>query len=121
MRKLLIAVKSETLAAALTEDLQNRYCIYSCSTGPNALSLIEAVHPDALILYLSLPDMDGLTVLQKAKYKPPIILAITNLMNEAVMQTAVNLGIKGVAIIPCTIKCITDGLARIEKLPTQED
>lgn len=120
MRKLLIAVSLDCMLETLIKELHSQYHIYRCSTGVEALSLLETVRPDTLIIYLSLPDMNGLTVLRKAMYKPPIILAISNLVNDFVMQTAVNLGVQGIVLIPCTIKYIVDSLTQIEKLPTLE-
>lgn len=120
MRKLLIAVSLDWMLERLTKELQSQYHIYSCSTGEEALSLIETVRPDTLIIYLPLPNMDGLTVLRKATYKPPTILAISNLVNDFVMQTVINIGVQGIVLIPCTTKYIIDSLAQIEKLPTLE-
>ncbi len=120
MRKLLIAVSLGWMLESLTKELRSQYHIYSCSTGEEALSLIETVRPDTLIIYLPLPGVDGLTVLRKAGYKPPTILAISNLVTDTVMQTAAKLGVQGLVLIPCTTKYIIDNLAQIEKLSTLE-
>lgn len=118
--KLLIAVKSEIIADSLASAL-SMYDIHICDTGPDALAMLETHRPDALILDLTLPIVDGLTVLRKTGFRPRIILALTNLVNTAVLQAATDVGVQGIILIPCTIKHIIKQLnALIEKAPSAE-
>lgn len=118
--KLLIAVKSEIITDSLASAL-SMYDIHICDTGPDALATLETHQPDALILDLTLPVIDGLTVLRKTSFRPRIILALTNLVNTAVLQAATDVGVQGIILIPCTIKHIIKQLnALIEKAPSAE-
>ena len=112
MAKLLIAVKLEIISNILAETL-TQYEVHCCGTGADALALLESLRPDILIVDLSLPVVTGLTVLQKTRYKPPIILALTNLAAESVLQAAANAGAQNVILIPCTIRHI---IAHLEDL-----
>lgn len=118
--KLLIAVKSEIIADSLASAL-SMYDIHICDTGPDALAMLETLQPDILLLDLSLPIMDGLTLLRRSCYKPMYILALTNLATPAVLQAAADAGVQDMILIPCTIRHILEHLdALIEKAPSAE-
>ena len=118
--KLLIAVKSEIMTELLVSSL-SMHDVHTCDTGPDALAMLEKYRPDALILDLTLPVMDGLTVLRKTTYRPHSILALTNLATPAVLQAAADAGVQDMILIPCTIRHIIEHLnALIEKAPSTE-
>lgn len=112
MAKLLIAVKSEVLAAALAEELTG-HSVCVCHTGKQALATLETQQPEILILDLSLPWVSGLTVLQETRYKPPVILALTNILGDAVIQAAANAGAQDILLLPCSVERI---LRRLDAL-----
>ena len=118
--KLLIAVKSEIIADSLASAL-SMYDIHMCNTGPDALAVLETLQPEMLLLDLSLPVMDGLTLLRRSRYKPKYILALANLATPAVLQAAADAGVQDMILIPCTIRHIIEHLnALIEKAPSTE-
>ena len=118
--KLLIAVKSEVIAGLLVSAL-SMHDVHTCDTGTDALAMLETHRPDALILDLTLPGMDGITILRKSVFKPRIILALTNLATPAVLQAAADVGVQDMILIPCTIRHIIEHLnALIEKAPSAE-
>lgn len=116
--KLLIAVRPELMADSLTASL-SQYDIHTCHTGTDALAMLETLQPEILLLELSLPGMDGLTLLRRSRYRPKYILALTNLAAPAVLQAAADAGVQCVVLIPCTVRHITEHLkALIEKAPS---
>ena len=118
--KLLIAVKSEIITDLLVSAL-SMHDVHTCDTGTDALAILEKYRPDALILDLMLPNIDGLTVLRKSIFNPKYILALTNLATPAVVQAAANAGVQDMILIPCTIRHIIEHLnALIEKAPSTE-
>lgn len=118
--KLLIAVKSEIITDLLVSSL-SMHDVHTCDTGTDALETLEIYRPDALILDLTLPVMDGLTVLRKTSFRPHSILALTNLATPAVIQAAAAAGVQDMILIPCTIRHIIEHLnALIEKAPSTE-
>ncbi len=118
--KLLIAVESKIITELLVSSL-SQYDIHTCNTGTGALAMLETLQPEVLLLELSLPVMDGLTLLRKSRYKPKYILALTNLATPAVLQAAANAGVQCIILIPCTIRHIIEHLnALIEKAPSTE-
>ena len=118
--KLLIAVKSEIITERLVSSL-SMHEVHTCDTGTDALAMLETHRFDAMILDLTLPVMDGLTVMGKTRFRPRIILALTNLVSPAVLQAAADAGVQDMILIPSTIRCITEHLnALIEKAPSAE-
>jgi DNA-binding NtrC family response regulator len=55
------------------------YEVETAASGEKALSLVETRHPAVVLTDLVLPEMDGLTLLQKLKEtgRPPIVLVVT--------------------------------------------
>jgi DNA-binding NtrC family response regulator len=55
------------------------YEVETAASGEEALNLIESQHPAVVLTDLVLPEMDGLTLLQKLKEtgRPPIVLLVT--------------------------------------------
>lgn len=118
--KLLIAVKSEILADSLASALST-YDIHICNTGPDALAMLETLQPEMLLLDLSLPVIDGLTLLHRSRHKPMHILALTNLVTPDVLQTVADAGVQDMLLLPCTIRHIIEHLnTLIEKAPPAE-
>lgn len=116
MAKLLIAAESELLSSILAETY-TLYDVHSCNNGPEALALLETLRPDIFIVEFSLPVVSGLTVLQTTPYKPPVILALTNLATEHVRWAAALAGVQELVLMPCSVQSI---LARLENLMQEQ-
>lgn len=107
MRKLLIADRSDDQCAVLKRALQKDFEVSTCNDGLTALTLIKGMRPDALVLDLSLPQLDGLTILQELQgYLPPAILATTDCANGYVQRRATELGAGYVMMRPFQPRCI---------------
>ena len=108
MRKVLIAHNPGLLTDAIASHLCSKHDVQVCHTGTDALTLIDRQRPDVLILYLSLPDMDGISILQKVSYKPKFIIALTNLATDLVVHQANAVGISNIILIPCRVDLVID-------------
>ena len=74
MYKVLIAHSSEDLISSTELDLRGKYEIMSCSDGNRALELMKHFRPDAMVLDLSIPQGDGLILLEEAQeFLPPVM------------------------------------------------
>ncbi len=64
------------------------YEVETASSGEEALELIETHHPAVVVTDLVLPEMDGLTLLQKVREtgRPPVVLLVTG---HATVESAV--------------------------------
>lgn len=121
METLLIAETSEAFAQALTAALSQHYRIHTCSDGKTALQLLETLRPHAVILNLALPWMDGLQVLRTASYKPPVVLALTTVVSNYILQSAKDAGAGYVIIVPCTVRCVVQNLQQMQRLAGRRD
>ena len=113
MKTILIAETSPMITAALVDALSDRYEVHTCADGSTTLECLEQLRPDALIINLALPDLDGLTVLARTAYAPPVILALTSFVSNEVIQQAAVLGVNYTSVIPCSIKAV---VARLEEM-----
>ena len=108
MRKLLIADCNEDYRAALAAALCSQYHILCCRTGTEALALLQREQPDILVLDLMLPELDGLTLLERVSAKGirPMVLAATPIFSDYVFHCAQRLGIEYLIRKPCAIEAI---------------
>ena len=118
--KLLIAVKSEIIADSLASSL-SMHNVHACNTGTDALAMLETLQPEILLLDLSLPVIDGFTLLHRSRHKPKYILALTNFVAPAVLQAAAEAGVQNIILLPCTVRHIIELLnAQIKKPPLRK-
>lgn len=111
MRKLLIAESDEALSHALVDLLRRSYDITVCADGGTALELLRSSRPDAMILDLMLPVMDGFYIMEEAAdFRPAVVLGICDFCNDYVSQTARDLGIDYMVRKPCHPRVIASRL-----------
>lgn len=115
MRKLLIADCNEDYRTALAAALDGQYHVLCCRSGTEALALLHQEHPDILVLDLMLPELDGLTLLERISAKGicPMVLAATPIFSDYVFSCAQRLGIEYLVRKPCAIEAI---VSRIQDL-----
>lgn len=103
--KLLISDASEEFRLALADQLKNEYVIHMSAEGNETLLLIRSFRPDVMILDLTLPGLDGITLLKRAVSEGfhPVILATTRFFNDYVQRCIEVLGVGYVMMKPCDI------------------
>lgn len=108
MRKLLIADCNEDYRTALAAALDSQYHVLCCRSGTEALALLHQEHPDIFVLDLMLPELDGLTLLERISAKGicPMVLAATPIFSDYVFSCAQRLGIEYLVRKPCAIEAI---------------
>lgn len=118
MRDALIAVKSEIFCEALVEALSGLN-VHICHNGKAALDLIDNLRPDILVIDLSLPGMDGLSVLRQTNHKPHSVIAFTSITTNSILEEAYAAGVTELIAVPCTLDLIVDRLQScLQKIPS---
>jgi len=74
------------------------YEVLDASSGPEGLEIAQKEHPDAIILDLAMPRMDGFEVLQQLQKNPltqsiPVILLTANVEQVNRREISVSVGI----------------------------
>ena len=127
MRKLLIADCNEDYRTALAAELKGQYQVLCCRSGNEALTLLHQEHPDIFILDLMLPELDGLTLLERVSAQGicPMVLAATPILSDYVFSCAQRLGIEYLVRKPCAIEAIVtrvrDLSRRLQSPETETD
>lgn len=100
--KVLIAEGMEDLRLQLYDALREKYEVAACADGQTAIELLRISTPDILILDLSLPVMDGLTVLETISPNiPPVILCTAKAVPIYAQLAATELGVGYIILKPC--------------------
>ena len=123
MRKLLIADCNEDYLTALAAALNSQYQVLCCRTGTEALTLLYQEHPDIFVLDLMLPELDGLTLLERVSANGicPMVLAATPILSDYVFSCAQRLGIEYLVRKPCSIEAIASRIRDLsQRLKSQE-
>ncbi len=118
MPTLLIADCNEAFLLSLAEEVQCRYRVLTCRNGQRALDLLRQEQPEIFVLELTLPELDGLTLLECAAAEGlhPKVLVVTSLPTEYVLDAAQRLGIEYLIRKPCSIRAAADRIEDLSRL-----
>ena len=96
----------ENLCDILRDALNNRYITLPCSHADSAGKIL-AQEPEALILSLQLPGMDGLTFLKDySLHLPPVVMVLSTCFDDALLEQLHALGVSAVVSVPCRLSCL---------------
>ena len=82
--------------------------------GKLAVRMVEERHPDVLVMDILLPELDGLSVLEKISSAAPvpIIIATSVFLSNYVAVAAMDLGVRQLIKKPCDVGSIVASVAR---------
>lgn len=108
MQTLLIADSNDAFRQQLAESFQPYYRVLTCCNGLEALDILCHEHCDCLVLELTLPELDGISLLEMiaARDIRPIVIAISPLFTQYVFDVAEALGIGYMIRRPCPVQAI---------------
>ena len=111
-RKLIIADGTEEFRMALARKLEAEYEIRLCQEGEQTLDMLASFRPDVLVLDLTMPGLDGITLLQQAAESGllPVVLATTRFLNDYVLDSVSRLGVGYLMVKPCNISATVSRL-----------
>lgn len=123
MQRLLVVDMSREFTDAVAREFRGIFSVQACHDGTTALELLRQTQPDILLINLSLPFTDGLTVLQQTPFRPRVIVAISTVSLEYVRHRVLGLGIQMLLIMPTLSSLrlrILDLLAETERKENPE-
>ena len=101
MLRIVIAMASDDFGHLLEQQLRAEHSVVRCFDGNTALDLLQHLHPDVLLIDLSLPVVSGLSVLEQAReHIPGLVIGVTNVANTDVCSQAEKLGIRQLFRLP---------------------
>lgn len=118
MAKILIVDDAEFLRVRLTKMLStDGYEVFQAENGVKAVATYKDIHPDVVLMDVTMPEMDGLTALKEiVGFDPQArVIMLTALGQESVVLEAVKSGAKDFVVKPFeqdrVMKAITKLLA----------
>ena len=82
--------------------------------GKQAVRMVEERHPDALVMDILLPELDGLSVLEaiSSVVPPPIVIATSAFISNYVTVSVMNLGVRQLIKKPCDAESVAASVER---------
>lgn len=83
-------------------------------TGKLAVRIVEERHPDVLVMDILLPELDGLSVLEKISsvVPPAIVIATSVFLSNYVAVSAMGLGVRQLIKKPCSAESVAASVER---------
>ena len=111
MKTVLIADADFVFAKELSHALEENgkfQVIDIALNGKQAVRMVEERHPDVLVMDILLPELDGLSVLEKISsvVPPPIVIATSVFMSNYVAVSAMGLGVRQLIKKPCDAESV---------------
>ena len=120
MKKILIAEDNAVNRELLRELLEARgYAVEEATNGLEALQMVAETKPDALLLDLNMPVLDGFATVQKIREHPEMaslpVLAVTAYAMRGDRDKALAAGFDEYLSKPISGSALDEGLERIWK------
>lgn len=95
--------------------IENGYEVVEASTGAEAVSIFKRESPDAVLLDITMPDMDGLTALKEIRSVNPNarVAMVTAMGQQSIVMEALKAGASDFVVKPFSAERV---LNAVEKL-----
>jgi two-component system, chemotaxis family, chemotaxis protein CheY len=103
MAKILIVDDAEFLRVRLTKMLDaDGFQVFQAENGLKAVEVYKQIHPDVVLMDVTMPEMDGLTALKEIMKSDPKarVVMLTALGQESVVLEAVKSGARDFIVKP---------------------
>lgn len=109
MKKVLLLIESEAFSQSICQDLQKDCIPFLCHNAEDAVKVMDQ-KPDALVLDIGLPGMDGVSFLENLLWRPPVIITIALNYTAYSAQKLRDLGVGYFLRTPCAFRAVTTRL-----------
>jgi two-component system response regulator (stage 0 sporulation protein A) len=109
-QRLLVADSSVAFSCALSEKLAGAFELRICADGLQAREQLDKFSPDVLVVDMTLPGLDGISVLKAAgtMRKRPAMLALTRFCSPFIENALGELGVDYLMYKPCDMTALTE-------------
>ena len=123
MKKILIAVQSETMSRQLQEQLSQLHCVMVCHNGLDAAEILREHNPEVLLVDLRLPGIDGIALLQIARHSgvSSRVIVLADYVSEYIYQALGHLKMSCLMRYDSRITCLTARILELLQENQQED
>lgn len=121
MRKVLLVDDEEFIRTGIRTILQRSETefidIYECSCGEEALKLVKSIRFDLVVLDIRMPNMDGITFMQKVQELPdkPYFIVISGYSEFEYARSSVKFGAREYLLKPVSSNELINALKKIEQ------
>lgn len=120
MKTILVVDDEPYFSKTIEETLDGKkYKVMSAGDGEEGLKMIEKFSPDAVLLDINMPKMNGIEVLKKLNTKKVPVIITSNLSSNQTISEGVALGVRGYIVksneSPATIAGAIEDLFRPKK------
>lgn len=96
MKKILVIDDEDYFAKSVKATLDSKeYEVLAAIDGEEGLKMIETESPDAVLLDINMPKMNGMDVLKKLDTKKVPVIITSNLSSRQTISEGVSLGVRG--------------------------
>ncbi len=116
MAKILIVDDAEFLRVRISKMLSgDGYEVFEAENGLKALETYKTLHPDLVLMDVTMPEMDGLTALKEIRKVDPQarVIMLTALGQESVVLEAVKSGARDFIVKPFERERVTSAINKI--------
>jgi DNA-binding NtrC family response regulator len=123
LQKILIVDDEADLRTSIRCALESVCEVLEAANGPDALALIQAERPRALLLDISMPDMGGLAVLRAAREILPAlaVIMLTGELDLEVAREALECGARSYVTKPFDTETLRSEVKRLLEPPSKEE
>jgi DNA-binding NarL/FixJ family response regulator len=95
-----------------TDDIEP---VGEASNGEQAIAMAAELHPDVVLMDLSMPDMDGTAATRRILEESPktLVLVLTSFSDRDRILAAVYAGAEGILLKECSTEEILDGIRQL--------
>lgn len=104
MQKILIADASPETTDALSASLSGNYEVHTCDNLADLMRLLESLRPDAVIVSAPLVGIAGLLQIGNAVFPPRVLVILTNIITEQLLETALAIHASCLLRIPFALR-----------------
>lgn len=110
---------ARNLEKYLIESTENIKVVGIATTGKDTLKLIKSREPDILLLDITMPDMDGTSIIEFVNELPknrrPFVIAVSNINQKEIIEEVFKLGVKYYFIKPMDLKVLVEKIYKIRE------